>query len=101
MPSWVERWQKRQRELASGVDADLVLANRRRFKLAFGLLVLSFGLVWLDTALRLPNSWDIVLGTTAVICFVVAFLTGRWALHERQFLTRPDSEGPPDIFKSE
>jgi hypothetical protein len=48
MSGWWERWQRRQCELTQGVDADLVRDNRRRYKLALGLLAFGLSLIFLN-----------------------------------------------------
>jgi len=100
MHSWLDRWQKRQRELAEGVDADLIQANRRRSALALGVFVFGFLLVVIDAKLHLPTVLRTVLGTVAVVCLLVGGLVGKWAQAEHSFLTRPDSESPAEIFKN-
>lgn len=100
MHSWIERWQKRQRELSEGVDTDLMQANRRRSRLAFGVFVFGFSLFVIDAKLHLPTVLRTVLATVAVICLLVGGLVGKWAQAEQAFLTRPDSERPPEIFKN-
>jgi hypothetical protein len=97
---WVERYQKRRRELAEGVDADLVQANRRRFRAAFGLVCIAVVLVLLDAKLRLPDLPSVVLRIGALISGVVGIVLGKWAQAEREFLTRPDPEHPPEIFNN-
>jgi len=87
-------------ELADGADADLVRANRRRYRLAFSLIGLALALTAIDAKAHLPKVLDIAFRGAAVSCFVVGFVVGRWALAERQILNRPDPEGPPEIFRS-
>ena len=100
MYSWIDRWQQRQCELAEGVDADLMRANRRRSRLAFGLFVFGFVLVLINAKLHLPTMLRAVLGPVGVICILIGVLVGKWAQAEHSFLTRPDSEGPPEIFRN-
>jgi hypothetical protein len=99
MPSWGERWQKRQSELAEGADADLVHANRRRLRLALCLIGLAFAVTAIDAKVHLPKVVDLALRIVAVSCFVVGIVMGRWSREEREFLKRPDPEGPPEIFR--
>lgn len=100
MPSWVERWQTRRRELAEGADADLIRANRKKFRVALSLIALAIAVTAIDAKFGLLRSLDIALRIMAVSCFVIGLVIGRWARAEREFLNRPDSEGPPEIFKS-
>jgi hypothetical protein len=62
MYGWLERWRNRQRELAAGTDASLVQANRRRLRVAFGLIRLALVLGLLDARLHLPHALHVVLG---------------------------------------
>jgi hypothetical protein len=100
MPGWVERWQKRQRELAQGADADLVHSNRRKFRVASSLLGLAFVLGLLDAKIPLPSYVRIAITLGAVISGVGGIVLMKWAQQEDVFLTRPDPEGPPEIFKN-
>lgn len=87
-------------ELAEGADADLVRANARRFRLAFCLIGLAAAFTGIDAEVHLPRFLDIALRVVAVSCFAVGVVVGKWAHAERHFLKRPDSEGPPEIFRS-
>ncbi len=49
MPNWWERKAQRERDLAEGVDADLVSANRRRWTLGYKLFAIG--------ALLLATDW--------------------------------------------
>ena len=97
MPGWFERWQARQAQLAEGADADLMQSNRRRFKIAFGLIGLAFGLGLLDARFHLAPLRT-VLTVIAGISGVVGLVLVKWAQQEHAFLTRP--EGPPEILKN-
>jgi len=99
MPGWVGRWQKRRRELAEGADADLMQSNRRRFIAAFGLIGFAFVMGLIDAEFRLPATLEIVFRVAAGISGVVGIVLAKWAQQEHAFLTRPDPEGPPEIFK--
>ena len=77
MHNWIDRWQKRQRELAEGVDADLIHANRRRSRLALGAGVFGFLLLVIDEKLHLPTVLRTVLGTVAVGCLLLSIRVGR------------------------
>ena len=99
MPSWLERWEKRHRELAEGADTELMQANRRRFRLAFALIGVGFALAVLGGKLHLPSTFDAAVRVIAGAAVVIGFVLGRWARQEREFLTQPDPEGPPEIFR--
>ncbi len=99
MLGWVERWRLRQRELAEGADQDLIQANRRRFRFAFGLIGLAFTLGVIST-LHLPRLLGNGVRFAAGISGVAGVILGKWAQAERAMLTRPDQEGPPEIYKT-
>lgn len=100
MSGWLERWQKRQRELADGADADLMQANRTRFRFALCLFGLGLVLGAVAVKLRLPDTLNTAFRVIAVTSVVVGFVLGKWARQEREFLTRADAEGPPEIFRT-
>lgn len=97
---WAERFQKRQQELAEGVDADLVQANRRRSRVALGLVGIAVVLGLLDAKLRIPSLLSVVLRVGSAISAVIGIVLGKWAHAERTFLTQPDPERPPEIFSN-
>jgi hypothetical protein len=99
MADWLERCSKRQSGIAEVTDADLRQANRTRFRVAFSLVGIGFILMVLGGKLHLAGRLDTVLRVIASVSVVVGFVLGRWARSEREFLTRPDQEGPPEIFR--
>jgi|ERR1700691_2646490 hypothetical protein len=99
MSRWLERWWNRQHELAEGADAELVQANRQRVRVAFGLIGLALVVGLLDARLNLPHVVHIALRSPAAVSGLVGIVMAKWAQHEDVFLSRPDSEGPPTIFK--
>ena len=98
MAGWLERWQERQIELAEGADADLVQANRRKVRIAFGLIGLAVLLVLTSAKIQLPHKLDLVFRIIAIIFFAVGGVLAKWAA-ERSFLTEPEPEGPAEIFR--
>ena len=100
MESWLERWRKRQIELAEGADADVVQSYRRRFKTAFRLLGVAVVLLLAEARIPLFHRLDLVLRTIAIICFLPGIVLVRWAAAERDFLIKPEPEKPPTVFKS-
>jgi hypothetical protein len=100
MRGWVKRWQKRQRDLAEGADADLMQSNRRRFRGAFCLIGLAVVLGLISAKFRLPPTLKLVFRVGAGISGVVGVVLAKWAQQEHAFLTRPDPEGMPEIFKN-
>jgi hypothetical protein len=99
MSGWLRRWSQRQRDHTWGIDADLVRDNRRRFKFAFGLMGLGLLFILFGGKLFSPDPlrW-IVLGTAGV-SFLAGFSMGMWAQQEAAFLSKPEREEPPTIFK--
>jgi hypothetical protein len=100
MQGWFERWQKRRRELVEDADADLMQSNRRRFRVAFGLIGLALVMGLVDAKFLLPATLAIIFRVGAGTSVVVGIVLAKWAQHEHAFLTRPDPEGPPEIFKN-
>lgn len=98
MAGWLDRWQKRQIELAEGADADLVQANRRKSRTAFGLVALAVLLVLTSAKTQLPHKLDLVLRIIAMISFSVGLVLAKWAAAEHAFLTKPEPEEPPGIL---
>lgn len=99
MSGWVERWQKRRLEIAAGADEDLMRSNRRRYKVAFGLIGLAFVLGLIDAKFRLPRALEIALRVGIGVSGLVGIVLAKWAQHEHAFLTEPDPERPPEIFR--
>jgi hypothetical protein len=99
MANWLKRFQERQRELAQGVDADLVKANRRRFRR--GLLLLAFGCLLGFVGPKLHLS--LALRAAAAVVFGMSCLIGilmlQWAARESAFLNGPDPQRPVSILK--
>jgi hypothetical protein len=99
MSSWLERWRKRKSDLAHGVDADLVRDNRNRYKLAFGLIGLGFLLGLLDSKIQIPSTLRSIVVGMVFMSIIGGFLLAAWARQEDAFLSKPDPEEPPRIFK--
>jgi hypothetical protein len=100
MTGWFQRLEKRRHELAQGADADLMQSNRRRFKLAFGLIGLAFALGLICSKLHLPATLKVVLVIAGGVAGITGLVLAKWAQHEHDFLTDPDPEGPPEIFRN-
>ena len=100
MPGWAERWQKRRRELAEGADADLMQSNRRRFRVGFGLIGLAFVLALMGAKISFPATVEITLRVGAGISGVIGIVLAKWAQQEHTFVSRPDPESPPEIFRN-
>lgn len=97
--SWWERWTERHSQLAQGVDADLVRANHHRFRWAFGLLVFAFLLGIVVSKLHLPSTLRFIVDAIVIVAFLVGFVLAAWSRQEAAFLSRPDPQGPPKMFK--
>jgi hypothetical protein len=99
MSSWLERWRQRQCELAQGSDADLVRDNRNRYRLAFGLMGFGFLLSLLDTKVKIPNTFRLIVVGIATVSLITGFLLALWATQMGAFLRKPDPEEPPRMIK--
>jgi hypothetical protein len=99
MSGWFERWHQRQRDLAQGGDADLVRGNSNRSRFAVGLIGLGFLIGLLDANIRIPGMLRVIVVGTAILTIIAGFLLALWARQERAFLSKPDVEEPPKIFK--
>lgn len=99
MRGWWQRWSQRQRDLARGVDADLVRENGKRYKVAVGLIVLGLLLALLGGKLHTASVLHWVLLDTGGVFAIVGSLTAICAREQSAFLTKPDPEEPPTIFK--
>jgi len=99
MGSWFQRWQRRQSDLAQGVDADLVRDNSNKYKRGFFLLAFAFLLSFVSGKVRFPRPAQIMLESISVASFIAGVLTLMWAGLERTFLDKPEPQEPPRIFK--
>lgn len=93
------RRQQRQRDLAAGVDADLVASSTKKFKLGFGLLGPGLLAMWLSGTGEVHGVLKEIFlwlgGATTLVGFFVVI----WAQQERAFLDKPDPKKPPSLFK--
>jgi hypothetical protein len=96
---WFARWRKRERDLAAGVDADLVAENRKRRNLALLLLACSLLLIGIQAKIKLPNIASKIAQVLTIACFLGSFVLGRWAAAEYEFLHRPDRPEPPSLWR--
>jgi len=76
-----------------------VQANRRRFRVAFGLIGLASVLGLLDARLHPSYVWHFVLRCAAGVSGLVGIVMANWARQQDVLLSRPEPEGPPTIFK--
>ena len=99
MPNWWERKAQRERELAGGVDADLVSANRKRWTLGSKLFVIGALLLAIDWLSRLPRWVHLIVASIAFLLIVTASITWKWAQAEQAFLGKPERKEPANLFK--
>jgi hypothetical protein len=85
MPNWWERKAQRERDLAEGVDADLVSANRRRWTLGYKLFAIGALLLATDWLWRLPRWMHLVVASIVFMLVVTAIITWKWARAEQAF----------------
>jgi hypothetical protein len=97
--NWLERWRQRQNQLAQGVDANLVRENQKRYRFAFGLLAFGFALGLLVSKIHFQVALRIGVSVVATVCGLAGFALAAWSRQEAAFLSKPDSEEPPKIFK--
>jgi hypothetical protein len=98
MLEWVGRWQQRQRELASRVDADLVRANRKKYRFSWTLFALAFVLLGFQAVFKLRGVFHEVAIWITSVCFVGGMILIRWAKIQRSFLERPTPKEPAKFW---
>jgi len=74
-------------------------SNGRRFRVAFSLIGLAFVLGLIDAKLPFPPMLEVAIRIVVGISGIVGIVLAKWAQHEHAFLTRPDPDRPPEIFK--
>ena len=99
MWDWFARWNERQRQLQSGVDADLVRDNRKRWKLSIVMFVCSFLLIGIHSQVNFPQLWSRLIAVLTGLFFVCGVVLARWAGAQDYFLSRPDPKEPPRLWK--
>ena len=99
MFEWFGRYNQRQRDLAAGVDADLVRSNRKKWRISLLLVGVGFLFFGIDYFVKLHGLiQEIVRWISVVLIFGGVFL-GRWAGQVDAFLSKPDPKKPPSLFK--
>jgi hypothetical protein len=93
------RYRQRQRDLAAGVDADLVQSNRRKWKLTGGLFCLALLLLGIEKVTKPNGSLKELLVWLSALLFLGGIVLGQWAWQEQAFLHKPDPKKPPSLFK--
>ena len=99
MWNWLLRGEQRRSELERGVDADLVHANRSRWKVCYILFGASMLLLALRYLTFLPLTLVRIAQYSAAVLLAGAVLVAQWARAEAGFLNRPDPKEPPRIWK--
>jgi hypothetical protein len=97
--SWFKRWFERQDALERGVDADLVAANRRKWKLVSWFVACGVLLLNLDLLFPIPSWLRRVVFFPAALLIIAGVVLLRWASAEHAFLNKPEPKAPPSIFK--
>ncbi len=96
---WFARYWRRHQDLAAGVDADLVLVNRKRFLLGLGLFCFGVLVLMGTAAAHLAGAARVVTLSVGVASWILGVVVLHWASRERCWLQKPDPEEPPRIFK--
>jgi len=99
MWDWLHRWRQRELDLRQGVDADLVRANRRRWKLCAWLFGLSFLCIGILAVAKFQGIMNQIAVAITVGLFVGAMILGHWARSWDAFLDRPDPKEPPRLWR--
>lgn len=93
------RYRQRRRDLAAGVDADLVQSNWRKFKLAGLLVALGALLVGIDRFVKFHGLIQEIIAGLYVVFLLGGMFLAIWAEQEDAFLRKPDPKKPPSLFK--
>lgn len=99
MWNWIQRSLQRQRDLQLGVDADLVAANRKKWKWCFSLYGLFLVSVAIQSQIRLSGATHQVAVGISMLLFAGGAVIARWALLEKAFLDKPYLKEPPKLWK--
>ena len=99
MWGWLERRHQRQRELASGADADLFRDNRRRYRRSYALTGCGIMLGLVSAKIKLPGALHVIVVTLAIVLLLAGGFLYQWAESEYNFLQEPDPEEPPTMFR--
>jgi len=99
MSSWLARRRQRQHELDSGVDADLIFDNRKRYRRAAVLIASGILLALLSASSFIVGLLRLIVGGLAALSFISGYLLALWARRADMFLHEPDAEDPPRLFK--
>jgi hypothetical protein len=95
---WFARWRERQRDLATGVDVNLVEDNRKRWKRVFRLFACAVVLFLIYAKAKLPRPVDQIIFWVGAGCFVAGIFLAEWARAERSFLDAPNRPEPPSLW---
>jgi hypothetical protein len=95
---WFSRWRERERELAEGVDSDLIQANLKKRNLGLQLFLASFLLIAVQAKVKLPSVASKIAVALTIACFIGGSILLRWASAENAFLHRPNRPEPPSLW---
>ena len=90
--SWYTRWEKRQADLARGVDSSLVRTNRRRYKVATVLFAASLLTAFSLSATDIPAWAEWPIRLVVAVGGVGGLILRRWAQQERINLEKPEGK---------
>lgn len=96
--NWYTRWEKRQADLARGVDSSLVRTNRRRYKAGGVLLAASSLAAWAFGGRDIPAWAEWPIRVVIAVAMLSGLILLRWAQQEKISLAKPDPEKPPSIL---
>ncbi len=99
MWDWLYRWRQRDRDLQQGVDADLVHANQRRWKICAGLFGLCFLLLGIQSVVKFQGTLHQITVAVTVAAIFGAIILGNWARSWDAFLNKPDPKEPPRLWR--
>ena len=85
--------------MSDGVNADLWRANRRRWKISFGLLGLGVLLGLCLQVARLDGPVKEAVVSLAGLAFIAGIIGLPWAALEFSFLQRPEPKEPPRMLR--
>lgn len=80
------------------MDAGLVRANRRRWKLAVILFACFFALTGIQTEVKIVGFLHYFVAGATMASLLGGMVLGLWAREEDRFLHRPDPEEPPKLW---
>jgi hypothetical protein len=80
---WFARHRRRRQDLASGVDADLVLANGKRFRLGLGLFCFGVLVLMGTGTVHLARAALVITLSAGFASWILGVVVLHWASQER------------------